>query len=93
MACVKLDLSKRTKQTVPMSAPRFDSLDDELQRIFATVAAEKNMSPQDYVDYLHDPNRTPLTIKEFVAGLNTSHMGTFTQEELFEVLDEVRGGY
>ena len=90
MACVRLDLLKRTKQTVPMSAPRFDSLDDELQRIVRSLAVESNISPQEYIDQLHNPQRVRPTMKNLIDSLDSSQMGMCTDEEFLEIMDESR---
>jgi hypothetical protein len=90
---MKLALVKRNQQTVPMRTPRFESLDFELQECVAQAASRRNMTPQEFLNDLYNPDRPKISMKEFIDSLDTSRMGTFTQEELFEVLDEVRRGH
>jgi len=90
MAFMRLALPKRVQQNVPMRAPRFDSLDEEFQRILAVIATEKNMSPQEFIDYLHNPHRARPSMKALINSLDSSQMGTCTLEEFLEIMDESR---
>lgn len=87
---MKLALLKRAKQTVPMRTPDFASLSSELQECVFISACDNNMSPQEYLESLNNPNRRRQTMSEYIKSLDTTEMGTCSLEEFLEIMDESR---
>ncbi len=90
MACVRLDLLKRTKQTVPRRTPSLEEIPMEFHDVVFQRATRLKMEVSEYLRYLGLPAKEKMPITKWIKTLDSKGPVLGKGFDVVAILQEAR---